>query len=460
MGLINQSLNTAISRHLTIDLRQSDYLKANTTFNTAFFGISGIIFLFIPFFILFSFMIPSFFTVPEEQITQIILLFLGISFAFLIKSWSSNFMVTIFAHNRLDLQNFINIFNICFQVILIIVFFNLFSPLLSYIGLAYLISAVVSTGMTIYFSKKINPYLKVDLKYFKWSRLKNLTDMSWWVLINNLGALLFLQIDLIVVNKLFGLTSGGEYAIVLMWSTFFRGMAATLSGVLMPVILAYFAYEKIDKIIILSSSAVKLMCLFIAFPIAIACGFAPDLLTIWVGSQFSFLAPLMIIILCHLVINLSVVPLFAINVAFNKVRIPGLVTVIMGFMNLCFAIVIPIITGIGYYGVALAGGIILTLKNTIFTPWYTAKVLKIDTKTFLKSMIPGSLSAIVLFSCFGTIEFFTNQLHLIEILFIVVIVGICYFFVSWNYFLKPFERKITISLLPSETKKILERIIK
>jgi membrane protein EpsK len=38
VGLVVQSLNSSVSRYLTIDIQRSDYEKANETFNTALFG--------------------------------------------------------------------------------------------------------------------------------------------------------------------------------------------------------------------------------------------------------------------------------------------------------------------------------------------------------------------------------------------------------------------------------------
>ncbi len=43
------------------------------------------------------------------------LLFLGVCAAFLLRSWSGNFTVQLFAYNRLDLQNLVNLTNLIVQ---------------------------------------------------------------------------------------------------------------------------------------------------------------------------------------------------------------------------------------------------------------------------------------------------------------------------------------------------------
>ena len=99
--------------------------------------------------------------------------------------------------------------------------------------------------------------------------------MGGWVFIDQIGALLFLQIDLIVVNLLFGATSAGEYAIVLKWGNLLRTIAGVLGGVLTPIILTYYAKEHTEKLIRVTKSAVKLMGLTMALPIGLSLWVCP-----------------------------------------------------------------------------------------------------------------------------------------------------------------------------------------
>jgi O-antigen/teichoic acid export membrane protein len=453
VNLVVQSLNTSVSRYLTIDLQRKEFEKANITFNTALFGTLGIILLMLPFVVLISYYAPSFFEIPASQENAARILFLGVISSFLLRSWGSNFGVSLFAYNRLDLQNLVNAVNILVQVGLIILLFRFYSPSLVYIGFAYLIGAVVAFILTIVFSRKINPHLKVNTKDFRRSKVNEITGMGGWVIINQVGSLLFLQIDLIVVNKLFGTVAGGEYSVVLTWSIMLRTIAGMLVGVLTPVILTYYAKERIDELINISKSTVKLTGLAMALPIGYICGFAPQLLSLWVGPEFAKLSLLMVLMLSHLVINLPVTPLFAINVAYNKVRIPGIVSFFMGIGNFLLAVMIPYLTGWNYYGVALAGAIMLTLKNAFFTPWYATKILGIPKNTFIKSMIPGVLSVI---SIVEVINIFNNLWSISTLPYLVFFCGalsLAYIFTLWNVGLNHAEKKLLLeSFMPAIVK--------
>jgi membrane protein EpsK len=85
--------------------------------------------------------------------------------------------------------------------------------------------------------------------------------------------------------------------------------------------------------------------------------------------------------------------LFAINTALNRVKVPGWVTLVMGVGNLLLAILLAKFCGWGLYGIAAAGAIVLTSKNSIFTPIYAAHVLKIPLSTFVKPVGAGVLLA-------------------------------------------------------------------
>lgn len=448
VNLVVQSLNTSVSRYLTIDLQQKEFRKANITFNTALFGTLGIILLTFPLVILISYYSPSFFEIPSSQENAARILIFGVISSVLLRAWGSNFGVSLFAYNRLDLQNIVNSMNIIVQVGLIILLFKLYSPNLTQIGVAYLIGATVAVIITVFLSRKITPYLKVNIKEFRRSKVKQITAMSGWVTIDQIGSLLFLQMDLIVVNKLFGTAAGGEYAIALTWSTLLRTISGMIVGLLTPVILAYYANKKTDELIIISKNTVKFTGLAMALPIGYICGFAPQLLTIWVGPTFAKLAPLMILMLSHLIINLPVKPLFDINVAYNKVRLPGIVTLFMGIGNFLLAVIIPYVTGWNYYGVALAGAIMLTLKNALFTPWYATKVLGVPRTTFLDSMIPGLFAMVITAGVSYIIAHYMKISGFVSLLLCGLIITAVYVYIIWGFCLKQSEKKTIELFMP------------
>jgi hypothetical protein len=158
---------------------------------------------------------------------------------------------------------------------------------------------------------------------------------------------------------------------------------------------------------------------------------------------------LMLIMLSHLVINLPVMLLFDINVAYNKVRTPGIVTFWMGIGNFLLELILPFVTGWGYYGVAVAGAIVLTLKNAIFIPWYSTKVLGIPRNTFMSSMLPGALAMIIIAGSCRLINFFAPISGFRSLIICGIIMTAVYMGSVWIFTKENIERQIIMSMLPS-----------
>jgi membrane protein EpsK len=454
--IIIQSLNAAVSRFLTINLQREDYPSANQTFNTALFGLSTVIVLMIPIVVIVAIVIPQIFNIPAGQSNSTSLLFLGVCAAALLQAWSGTFTVQLFAYNRLDLQNFINLLGLIFQVVTIVVLFTIFGPTLEFIGLAYLIAAFATSIVAIILARRVCPYLVVSIQSFDRSQLKSLSEMGGWVVVNQIGSLLFLQIDIIVVNILFGATSSGEYAVALQFGLLLRTIGAVFSGVLTPIIFTYYAKKQTDDLIHVTTSGVKLMGLVMALPIGLLCGLAPQILTIWVGEAFVGLAPLVVLLTAHLVVNLAVLPIFSINVAYNRVRVPGIITFFMGIGNFALAFALPLITGWGYYGVAAAGAIVLTLKNAIFTPWYATRILGVPVHTFTSAILPGIIATILIAVCAAIIPQFFPLAGLSLLIITGGVFTVIYLIITWQIGLDKFERDLFSSYLPTKIRWVFQ----
>lgn len=454
VAIIVQSLNAAVSRFLTIDLQREDYVAANKTFNTAFFGLTVVILLIIPIIFLVAWFVPSIFSVPTGQETGAILLFLGVSAAAMIRAWSGNFTVQIFAYNRLDLQNLVNLTNLLVQTGLIVLLFTLLGPDLALVGGAHLAGAIIASGVSVVLARRVCPHLSISLRSFDNSKVKDICSLGWWAIVDQIGSFLLLQIDLIVVNLLFGAIAAGEYAIALQWGILLRSVAGTLTSVLVPTILAYYALKQTETLIRLTQSAIKFMGLAMALPTGLICGFAPQLLTIWIGAEHASLAPLVVLLTAHLAINMSILPLFSINAAYNRIRIPGIVTILLGIANLILAVAVPLVTGWGYYGVAAAGVLILTFRHVFFIPWYTAKILSIQMTRLLKPLVHGALAVLIIGGATAGIAATTPLSPLPTLVIVGTTISLIYGITVLRFDLTAAEKQLFESYLPQGWRKL------
>jgi len=458
-SLISQSISSAVNRFLTIAIQQNNTSEANRVYNTAFFSYLAIGLILIPFFILVIYYADSIISIPAVLYHDAVILLACSALAFIINLVASIFGAPMYAHNRLDISRSIDIGRYLFRVMGIVTFFLVFGPALRYVGYVDLTINLILLVVQVVVGKHLAPALRLGLHYYEWRKVRQLTGMGGWITINNLGALLFLQMDVWVCNRFVSPEAAGQYAAVVQLSTLIRHGGTIIAAVCAPMAMIYYARSEIAQLINLSKVSVRVLSLVLAVPIGAMCVFSSSLLHLWLGASFTSLAPLMVIMLCHLVINVGVRPLFNIQVTMNKVRVPALVILFMGVFNLVLAIAFVKYLHWGIYGVAIAGAIVLTAKNALFTPIYAAIILREPWPTFVKPY----LSALGLLIGFMAVGYVLNRyaapaswLHLILLAMGLGALGLA---VVWIVLPRD-DRRAMLALIPGRFGTMVERYIR
>jgi O-antigen/teichoic acid export membrane protein len=414
--IVIDSLNTSISRYLTIDLQRADVRRANETFNTALFGTLVVIIILIPFALLGAWYAPTFFDVGDQSAMGVSLLFAFIFGSVLIRTWSSNFMVVLFAYNRLDQRNYVNVANLFTQLVLVITLFWILGPSLPLVGLSYIGAAVVSFIFAFVLSRRTCSHLTISPSHFRRSRLKEIGGMSAWVLINSVGLLLNTQVALFIVNLSFGAVAGAQYSLAASWSSLLIGLAGPITSLFTPMTYSYYSRQDRPGLIRFTSITTKVVGLIMALPIALVCVFSPQLLTLWVGAEFAHLAPLIWILVAPVILKIMVSCISPITVAFDRVRSLVILTLPMGILNVVLAILLPPLFDIGMYGVALAGLITLVVRYGLINPIFIANIIQAPAFFYLNRMmygIVGLLALLISGAIFNSIFDVTTLLLLI-----------------------------------------------
>jgi membrane protein EpsK len=396
LGLFTTALNAAVGRFITLSLDQRDYAEANRIFSTSFWGTVAVLAALLGPVLWLPSQARYFLNVPagyEQQFAWLLFSTIGM---FFLTTLASAFGVATFCRNRFDLSNVVAIVSTVVRVAAILLLFNLCVPKVWHIGVAMLVSTAVGLALSVLVWRHLTPMLTVRLSAFSQPALKRLTGMGGWILINHMGSLLYMSVDLVVINKVLGVEACGRYSAVLLWSLMLRNLAGVVSGVFSPRIISLYGRQDTAGLVAYSRSAVKFVGLMIALPIGLVSGFAHPLLRLWLGPSFEPLAPLLMLMCLPLCVNLAVLPLFNIQMATNHVRLPGIMTCVMGLGSLGLAIFLAGSVGWGMYGVAAAGAIVLSLKNLIFTPIYAAHILNRKFDAFLWEMLPIMMATIAI----------------------------------------------------------------
>ncbi|HFU75184.1 MAG TPA: hypothetical protein ENK66_02960 [Arcobacter sp.] len=446
-ALVSLIITKSVGRFLTIDLQNNNAHEANQTFNTAFFSIFAILLFLLPVIFFMSTHLNIIFQIPiglEEEAEG---LFLGILIASVIGLFTSIFVVPAYAYNRLEVANASSLITKFLQFGLIVFLLTYISHDLSLIGYTYLITTIVGFILSVYIWQKFSPELSINYRFFNKEKFKEMTSTGSWIMINQLGALFFLYIDLVLINIFFGSSETGEYSVVLQWSTVLRSIASVLIGVLGPMIMIYYAQQQIEKLVKITTLSVKMMGIVMAIPIGIIAGLAAPLLSIWIGEEYAYLAPLMWLMILPLTVNLAILPLFNVQVALNKVKIPGLFSLAIGVGNLLLTLTFILALDIGIFSIALASAIMLIIKNFIFTPLYASYILGLNKTFFYKFTISGFLISIVIFLFLFGIQKWLIFDTWLSIISISIIIGLISLPLIWFFLLDRQEKMLILGII-------------
>jgi len=451
MSILTTALDTALSRFLVIDLERGDARLANKTFNTALFGLIGIILALSPVVVALSLAFPTLFNVPRGWEVDASWLFALVALTSFVTVVGSNFAVSPFIHSQFLLSNTVSLVGLLARIGLIVILFSLLPARLWYAGGGALIAAVISLLGFALLWHKLTPELRIQITAFERSRLQSLMGMGGWVIVNTLGAMLLSRVDLIVVNAFFGAALTGGYGSVAQFSLLMEYLATAAGTAVRPVILIKYAQQDFAGLQRLSLQSIKLLGLALALPVGLLCGFSRPLLSVWLGPDYEFLAILLIIIIAHQSLNLSVRPLLYVQTAYNRVRWPGIATLLCGGASLGLAVLLATWGKWGVAGVALAVAVAWTAKNAMYVPIYTAHIMKVRWWTFLPSLGPSVIGTLAVgFAAYGLalVQVPNSWLNLAGS---AAIISLLYAAGVWEIGLSRADRQLLRDLLPWRT---------
>ncbi|MEZ8658697.1 hypothetical protein AB6D68_06235 [Vibrio cyclitrophicus] len=389
VGLIGQSICTAINRQFTIAIK--DDSNRNKIFNTALFGMIIICIIQIVIFIYPIYTIDSYIDIGDANNSDVFLLFLCVFVAFVVSLITSVFSVPLYSNNRLDIIQYGNVLRVASRAISVVLLFNLTNVSLSLVGYATLLGSCLNFIYIFFNFRKYANGLVLSLRYFDPKEFKNMSSIGGWLIVNQVGFLLLSRFDIFLANKLAGTRVSSDYAIIIQVSNLIRSCIGVFAGLMGPSMLLLYAQNKHDFLKDVTLLFMRFLSIVSVIPVVIFICFNEILLNYWLGSGYEYLNILSYILIVPLFVNTTVLPLFTINTAFNKVKIPGQMSIAFGIIYVLMSIYMYKYTGLGQYSIAVSSMLAITLKNAFFTPIYTALIMKENVFYFLKVHLYGFL---------------------------------------------------------------------
>lgn len=394
MTVITLSITSINGRFFTIAKKQGNLSLAQEFFSSALCGsIAGSL-------ILSAVLVPCtlyidrILNIPAHLVRDVRLSFLLYGVIFLISFVTSIFNVGAFSNNKLYITSSISIVNVTVKTFATVGLLLIFTPHIWHVSLGALVAAFVTMLITVLAFARLEPAIKIFR--LSVSKLREILMSGVWVSFSEIGAILFLQIDLLVSNWNLGPTIAGQYAVVLTLPATLRTLSGAIISIFVPTVISFFAVGEIKEMIRYINNAVKYTGLALSLPIGMVCGLGSVLLSLWINPQYAQYGLVLAVLTIHLSINLSVQVIMSVQTAFNKLRTPAFATFFMGIINFLLAFSLTKYFGMGVMSIALSGGIVLTAKNAVFTPLYVAKITGQKWNTYFKGVLkPAATTSFV-----------------------------------------------------------------
>ena len=393
--VISDELTKAFSRSLIIALHDEDKNEANKVYTTTVLGLGKVVLMLFPVIVLISYISPSIFQIGLSSAAGVQLLFIMVLSSALLLSFSSCFNGIYMAFNRMYILYTARIAHILLQAALILVLFFVNGASLEMVGLAHIVSGIVFFVMVWITSRRLCPSLRIERPNYDRAILKEIGSLGMWIITSKLGLLMFIQASLVVVNVLLGTEEEEGFAVVANLISMTNTTCMTITTVIAPFLYRSYAENNMDNVIKIAKASMRFIGLFIAFPIAYLCIFSSQILTAWVGGEFSYLSEIIVVMFIIQLAVCTVGILDTIPILLLKMKKIAFLTLTVGVANIIFAIIAVEVIGMGTMGVAAAWALSMFILNVLLYPLAIAKMTQSGRAVYLMPMIPGHIAFII-----------------------------------------------------------------
>lgn len=407
VSIFTAALNAMASRFITIELQKNNIKAANEYFSSVLFANTILsLFLSVPGTLMILY-IDKILNVPIEVLSDVQVTFAFVGINLVISLIGNVFSVATFAKNKLYLTSLKTIQGNIARVIVIIILFVFFKPHLYYVSVSAVVSTVILILGNMYYTKILLPEIKIKKNLFSFSAIKQLLSMGIWNSVNQLSVVLLTSLDLLIANVCLGATAGGQFSVAKNIPTLIQGLVGVLVSIFIPEFTILYAKNEKEKLQERVNFSVQMMGWLITLPIAFLIVNGKEFFMLWVpGEDALLLHQLSLLTIIPMIITGSVNTIFNVYTVTGKLKTPAIVLLLSGIFNVGAVLFLLKTTNLGIYAIPLVAGVVGILRNTIFTPLYAARCLKVKWYSFYIAIAKGIVCTITMcVICLGLKQF-------------------------------------------------------
>ncbi len=449
--VISIALNSMASKYITVELVKGNKERAKQYYTSIFFSNIVLCLILTPILVIVVLNLSRLLSISEYYVVDVQILFALIFAAMLLRFITSIYGCSTYASNRMDLRAYTEMAKSLLRLGLYLILFTVFKPSIIYLGIVLFLLELFNSAVQIVLAVKLTPELKIKKIYNSVSLVKSTLKVGIWNSVNQLGDLLLSSSDLVVSNVLLGEIASGNISIIKTMPSLISGVITAINGVFMPRVAHRYAENDTAKLVDEVKNSQRIMGAMVTPIVLLLIVFGYDFYNLWVpGNDIHLLMTLSGLDIVRMLIIGVTWPVANLNIVMDKVKLPSILVIVTGILNILSMIVLVGYTDIGIYSIVVTTLVLTSLFYGIFIPIYPCKELKISWRTFYGAVFRMLIVSILTVILIKPIHSMVSVDNWIDFFFYGGICAIIAFLVSATIFIGP--QKIRTIIIETRNK--------
>lgn len=396
-AIVTISLNSFAVRYIVVAYHNNRMKESNTYFSSVFYGdmvLATVIVLISVGVIAF---LDKILNIPANIVWDVKALF---GFAF-INFW----VVTVFSvygsaayvKNKLDVMGIFKGFSYVTEAIVLLIMYMVFPAKVFFVGIGLLAASLVVAGSNCWICRRYTPELKICRKQVSLAEIRRLVMDGIWSSVNEMGEMLNSGLDLIICNLMLNSLEMGQLAVAKMVGAIFASVFTLVAQPFQPVFLKSYASGDKRKLLEDLKFSMKVTGLLASIAFAGFTALGMSFNKLWIpGQDIRRIYFLMLLTIAIWIPGGPMKPLYYIYVLTVKKKIPSIVTIVSGLVNVAGMYVLLRFTDLGVYAIALTTAIVMCIINFLINPLYMAYVLRLPKFVFIPGVFRNLTGCVIL----------------------------------------------------------------
>lgn len=386
--ILTTSLNSYATRYISLEYHKKDYESTKKYFNSVLFTNlfvgAGILLVLC----IITCKLDSFVIISKNIILDTKILFALMFLNFYMLLIGNTFLAACYIKNRLDLSGIYKALGYLVELLIIIYCFRFFNPQIWYIGVGYSVCGCITFFSSFVLYKKLTPDIPIDIHKYSLQSVKKLVLAGIWNSINSLGNALNNGLDLLISNLLLSPFVMGEISIAKTLGSVQSLLYQLVSQAFQPIFLKVYAEGNKTNLLKQLEMAMKTSgfisgVFFVGFVIL-----GDKFYLLWIPNQNTEkIYMLTVITLLSYLLEGVVGPLYYIYTLTIKNKIPCIITVISGLVNVGAKFILLKTTNLGAFAVVSTTTLVMIFINLIPNPLYMSRCLHIKWSQFYPTIL-------------------------------------------------------------------------